>query len=200
MNLSSSMFRPIAGRRRAICGLLGTLAFATLASGCSPEFNWRETRSEEHRFMVLLPARPATMSREIDLEGRRVQMTMTGARVDQAMFTVGAIQLEAPDAELGGERARALAAMRVAMLRNIGAEPRSGDSVRVGRVDGAGASRGAVDGFLLQASGRVAGNAVVMQAIFVGERDRLWQAVAITPPAQAEQARTMLDSFRVMLP
>jgi hypothetical protein len=24
--------------------------------------------------------------------------------------------------------------------------------------------------------------------------------VAITPPAQAEQARTMLDSFRVMLP
>ena len=150
--------------------------------------------------MVLLPARPATMSREIDLEGRRVQMTMTGARVDQAMFTVGAIQLAAPDAGLDDERVRALAAMQVAMLRNIGAEPRSGDSVRVGRVDGAGASRGAVEGLLIQASGRVAGNAVVMQAIFVGERDRLWQAVAITPPAQAEQARTMLDSFRVMLP
>jgi hypothetical protein len=39
-----------------------------------------------------------------------------------------------------------------------------------------------------------------MQAIFAGDRDRLWQAVAITPPAQAEQARTMLDSFRVLGP
>ena len=113
MNLSSSMFRPIAGRRRAICGLLGTLAFATLVSGCSPEFNWRETRSDEQRFIVLLPARPATMSREIDLEGRRVQMTMTGARVHQAMFTVGAIQLAAPDAGLDDERVRRVEDLRV---------------------------------------------------------------------------------------
>jgi hypothetical protein len=194
------MFRRIAGRRRAIRGLLGTLAFVALGSGCSPEFNWRETRSEDHRFMVLLPARPATLTREIDLEGQRVQMTMIGARVDRALFTVGAVQLEVPEVGLGAARARALEAMRVAMLRNIGAEPQSGMPVRVGVVDSAGATRGALEAISVQASGRAAGEAVVMQAIFAGDRDRLWQAVAITTPAQAEQARTMLDSFRVFGP
>ena len=194
------MFRRIAGRRGAIRGLLATLAFVALGSGCSPEFNWRETRSEDHRFSVLLPARPATMSREIDLEGQRVQMTMIGARVDRALFTVGAVQLELPEAELAESRDRALAAMRSAMLRNIGAEPQPGTPVGVAIVDGAGASRGTLEAVSVQASGRAAGESVVMQAIFAGNRDRLWQAVAITAPGQAEQARTMLESFRVLGP
>jgi hypothetical protein len=200
MTLSSSMIRRIAGRRGAIRGLLATLAFVALGSGCSPEFNWRETRSEDHRFIVLFPARPATLSREIDLAGQRVQMTMIGARVDRALFTVGAVQLEVPEAGLGAARAGALEAMRSAMLRNIGAEPQPGAPVRLGVVDSAGASRGAIEAVSVQTNGRVAGEAVVMQAIFAGDRDRLWQAVAITPPAQAEQARTMLDSFRVLGP
>jgi hypothetical protein len=194
------MIQRIAGRRGAIRGLLATLAFVALGSGCSPEFNWRETRSEDHRFIVLLPARPATLSREIDLAGQRVQMTMIGARVDSALFTVGAVQLEVPEAGLASARALSLEAMRSAMLRNIGAEPQPGATVRLGVVDSAGASRGAIEAVSVQTDGRVAGEAVVMQAIFAGDRDRLWQAVAITPPARAEQARTMLDSFRVLGP
>jgi hypothetical protein len=127
-------------------------------------------------------------------------MTMIGARVDSALFTVGAVQLEVPEAELASARAGALEAMRSAMLRNIGAEPQPGAPVRLGVVDSAGASRGAIEAVSVQTNGRVAGEAVVMQAIFAGDRDRLWQAVAITPPARAEQARTMLDSFRVLGP
>jgi hypothetical protein len=228
MSLPSSLFRRTAGRRRAIRGVLGWLVLAGLVAACSPEFNWRETRSPEQGFSVLLPARPASMSREIDLDGLRVVMTMTGARVDRALFTVGAIRLEAPAADPAADRtadraadraadpaadpaadlaadlaathAKALSAMRVAMLHNLGAEPQPGVPVRVGLVDLSGTARGAVDGTAVEARGLMAGEPVVMQAVFVAYREQLWQAVAIVAPAQVSQARTMLDSFRLLVP
>ncbi|MBU6187733.1 MAG: hypothetical protein KGR68_00320 [Betaproteobacteria bacterium] len=199
MSLPSSMFRRIAGRRRAIRGLLGWLALAGLSAACSPEFNWRETRSLEQGFSVLLPGRPASMSREIDLNGLKVDMTMTGARVDRALFTVGTVRLEAaPD--MAATHAKALSAMRVAMLRNLGAEPQPGVPVRVGLVDLSGTAKGAVDAIAVEARGQVTGEPVIMQAVFVAHREQLWQAVAIVAPAQAQQARTMLDSFRLLVP
>lgn len=199
MSLPSSMFRRIAGRRRAIRGLLGWLALAGLLAACSPEFNWRETRSLEQGFSVLLPGRPASMSREIDLDGLKVDMTMTGARVDRALFTVGVVRLEAaPD--MAATHAKALSAMRVAMLRNLGAEPQPGVPIPVGLFDLSGTSKGAVDAIAVEARGQLTGEPVVMQAVFVAYREQLWQAVAIVAPAQAQQARTMLDSFRLLVP
>lgn len=208
MSLPSSLFRRTAGRRRAIRGVLGWLVLAGLVAACSPEFNWRETRSPEQGFSVLLPARPASMSREIDLDGLRVDMTMTGARVDRALFTVGAIRLEAraadraadPVADLAATHAKALSAMRVAMLRNLGAEPQPGVPIRVGLLDLSGTAKGAVDAISVEARGLMAGEPVVMQAVFVAYREQLWQAVAIVAPAQVSQARTMLDSFRLLVP
>jgi hypothetical protein len=212
MSLPSSLFRRTAGRRRAIRGVLGWLVLAGLVAACSPEFNWRETRSPEQGFSVLLPARPASMSREIDLDGLRVDMTMTGARVDRALFTVGAIRLEAraadraadpaadPAADLAATHAKALSAMRVAMLRNLGAEPQPGVPIRVGLLDLSGTAKGAVDAISVEARGLMAGEPVVMQAVFVAYREQLWQAVAIVAPAQVSQARTMLDSFRLLVP
>ena len=208
MSLPSSLFRRTAGRRRAIRGVLGWLVLAGLVAACSPEFNWRETRSPEQGFSVLLPARPASMSREIDLDGLRVDMTMTGARVDRALFTVGAVRLEAraadraadPAADLAATHAKALSAMRVAMLRNLGAEPQPGVPIRVGLLDLSGTAKGAVDAISVEARGLMAGEPVVMQAVFVAYREQLWQAVAIVAPAQVSQARTMLDSFRLLVP
>ena len=139
------------------------------------------------------------MSREIDLDGLKVDMTMTGARVDRALFTVGVVRLEAaPD--MAATHAKALSAMRVAMLRNLGAEPQPGVPIRVGLFDLSGTSKGAVDAIAVDARGRVTGEPVVMQAVFVAYREQLWQAVAIVAPAQAQQARTMLDSFRLLVP
>jgi hypothetical protein len=204
MSLPSSLFRRTAGRRRAIRGVLGWLVLAGLVAACSPEFNWRETRSLEQGFSVLLPARPASMSREIDLDGLKVDMTMTGARVDRALFTVGTARLEAraadPAADLAATHAKALSAMRVAMLRNLGAEPQPGVPIRVGLLDLSGTSKGAVDAMSVEARGLMAGEPVVMQAVFVAYREQLWQAVAIVAPAQVSQGRTMLDSFRLLVP
>jgi len=200
MSLSSSIAWRIAGRRRAIRGLVGWLVLSGAVVACSPEFNWRETRDPEQGFVVLLPGRPAAMTREIDLEGLRVDMTMTGARVDRAMFTVGAIRLDGAAPDLVAVRDRARAAMQVAMLRNIGAAQTPGGPARVGIVDAAGAPRGLIDAVAVDATGKVGADPVVMQALFVAYREQLWQVVAITPPDKAAQARTMIESFRILAP
>lgn len=93
------------------------LAVACLALvACSPKYNWRDYASPDAGYRVTFPAKPSSATRNIDLDGMRVTMTMTAAEVDGATFAVGSA--EAPDAA----RARAaLDAMKRALLRNIGA-------------------------------------------------------------------------------
>lgn len=169
---------------------------AISGAGCAPAFNWRDVRSVEHGFSVLLPARVASMTRTIDLDGQSVDMTLTGARAEQCLFSVGAARLLSDEASL---RAQALAAMQTAMLRNLGAEGSpEARTVTLERTDAAGAPVGRVEAIRVQAPGRLAGQAVVLQAIFVGRGARIWQAVAITPPALVAEGQTMLDAFRII--
>ena len=161
----------------------------------SPAFNWREVRDAESGYAVLLPAKPASMTREIDLDGMRVSMTMTGARTEQCLFSVAVASLGADDEKL---RQHALVAMRTAMLRNVGAMPVEPGAGTVMRVDASGATTGRLDAVTIEAAGRVAGDPVILHAVFVAQGDRALQAVAITPPREAAQARTMLDSFRII--
>lgn len=89
-------------------------AVAVLAA-CSPRYDWREVHGSDAPFTVLLPARPASFSRRIDLDGTPVTMTMTAAEVDGATFAVGV-------AELAGamQAPRALESIRIALINNIG--------------------------------------------------------------------------------
>lgn len=91
------------------------LAIGLLGLGaCSPKFDWREVRGDDASFSVMLPAKPARLSREIDLGGTRVNMTMTAAEVDGITFAVGNATL--PDAAAA---TKALLAMKTALVRNI---------------------------------------------------------------------------------
>ncbi len=38
---------------------------AILLAGCAPEYNWREVRSAEQGYLVMLPGKPASMTRRI---------------------------------------------------------------------------------------------------------------------------------------
>lgn len=85
-----------------------------LLAGCSPSLNWRQVQGVDAPFVVLLPAKPATLSRRIDLDGIQVTMSMTAAEVDGVTFAVGSVVL--PDAALAP---KALQAMKLALVRNI---------------------------------------------------------------------------------
>ncbi len=177
------------------CWLLGLTCITALSAACTPTFNWREIRSDSERFVVLLPSRPSSMSREVSLGEFSVRMSMTGARADEAMFTVGAAQLASDDAAL---REQALQAMSVAMLRNIGASDPASRERAVQVLDSGGALRATQSARAIVAPGRVADRPVLMQALFIGRADRVWQVVAITAPGQSDQGQMLLDSFRLI--
>jgi len=170
-------------------------AISLMLAGCSPPYNWREIRPEAQGFAVLMPAKTAEMSREIDLDGLPVTMSMVGARVEASLFTVGVVEL-ARDAI--GQRERALTAMRVGMLRNVTASTTAEREFELPVVDASGRVIARTPALRVEAQGRVGGRPIRMSAVFVARGERLWQAVAIEPDPGGEPSVTMIDSFRLL--
>lgn len=170
---------------------------ALLLGACSPEYNWRELRSAEGGHLVMLPAKPASMTRDIHLEEMPVSMAMQGARVGKTSFTVAVATL--PD-DSEATRAKAVAAMRAGMLRNIAGVEKSVRSVPVPLVDFGGAPVGTLPGTRVDAEGEVKGEPVTMSAGFVARSNRAWQWVVLGPAPDPEQVATFLDSFRLVVP
>ncbi len=186
--------RPARPARRAVAGLLFLPPAAWLA-GCSPEHDWREIRADDAGFRVMLPARPATMTRPINLEGLALDMTMHGAQAREVAYTVGTIVL--PDAS-AATRDRALASMRAAMLRNIGGTERASRAVRVARVDPSGERIGEIDAVEVEATGRMRERDAALIARFVGLGAQAWQAVVLGPSPDREQAALFLESLKIV--
>lgn len=63
-----------------------------LLAGCTPGHDWREVRNSDAAFVVLMPAKPSTLTRQIDLDGVKVSMTMTAAEIDTVTYAVGSVE------------------------------------------------------------------------------------------------------------
>lgn len=160
--------------------LIPLLAF--LLAACSPTYNWRDYQSAEAKFSVQFPAKPSNHTRSVDLNGVKVDMTMTAADVEGAMFAVGSATL--PDA---GGAAAALQAMKSAMVRNIGGTV----------VSEAAASAGAGQSISIQASGTRNGQPVKLSGRFESRGARIYQAVVIAPPTlSTENVDQFIQSFK----
>ena len=187
-------WRPARAGRRAALGALLAPPLAWLA-GCSPEHDWREIRADEQGFLVMLPAKPARMTRPINLEGLTVDMAMVGAQAREVAYTVGAVVL--PD---GGDatRAKVLGSMRTAMVRNIGGSVRAERAVEVLRVDAAGQRTGTVAGTEIEVEGRMRDREATMVARFVAHGAQAWQAVVLGPRPDRELAALFLESLKLI--
>lgn len=168
---------------------------AFLLAACAPEYNWREVRALEHGYQVMLPGKPAAMTRRILLGEVEVSMSMQGARAGENAFTVAVAEL--PDAQ-AATRLAAQAAMRAGMLRNIAGTERSAQPVTVQVVDASGAALGREQALRIEADGSAQGQPVRMLAGFTARGSRAWQWVVLGPQPDPEQARTFLDSFRLV--
>lgn len=180
--------------RRAMLGaLLAPPAWALL--GCSPEHDWREIRPDEGAFMVTLPAKPAKLTRPINLEGLKLDMTMHGAQVREVAYTVGTVVLPSADDAM---RERALASMQTAMVRNIGATVRASRPVQLARVDAAGQRIGAAPGIEIEALGTMRGREALLIARFVAIGAQAWQAVVLGERVDREHAALFLESLKLV--
>lgn len=176
---------------------MGALLAPPLAwlAGCSPEHDWREIRAEDQGYLVMLPAKPAKMNRSISLEDLKVEMAMAGAQARDVAYTVGTVVL--PDGT-DATRAKALGAMRTAMVRNIGGTIRAERTVKIVRVDAGGQRTGTVDGLEIEAEGRMRDRAATLIARFVAIGPQAWQAVVLGPEPDREHATLFLESLKLM--
>lgn len=169
--------------------ILATWWVAAVAAGCSPHFNWREYTSKDASYQVLFPDKPATASRDIDLDGMKTKMTMTAAEIDDSVFVVG--RAEATDAAAAGP---ALLAMQAGLVRNIGGTvTRSASSVATNDAG----TRIRRD---ITATGQRSGKPVLLVAHFEARGRSLYQVVVVGPAAalQPEQTEQFISSFKAL--
>jgi hypothetical protein len=158
--------------------LLLTLLAAVALAACSPKFNWRDYRSPDAPFAVMFPDKPDTHTRDIDLNGLKVKMTMTAVQIDGAMFAVGTG--EAPDA---AQAQAALDAMKIALVKNIGATVTK--ETRTAGID-------------IEATGVSAGKPMQLVGRFVARDKRFYQVIVMGPKADMspEQTEMFMSSFK----
>lgn len=158
------------------------IACAVFLAACSPKFDWREVRGSNPPFVVLLPAKPASHTRSINLGGSEVSMTMTAADVDGVTFAVGTAEMPDP-----AKAQESLAAMKTALVRNINGTVRKETSSAPGtapitlEIEATGAESRVLFGRFV-ANGRN-----VYQVIAVGKESAL----------PREAAETFLTSFKL---
>lgn len=163
-------------RRMRLQRLVPACLVLSLAAGCSPTYNWRDYTSSDGAFRVLFPAKPATQTRNIDLGGIKVDMTMTAAEVEGTTFAVGTAL--APDA---ASAQATLPAMRQALLRNIGATAALAPD---GKLD-------------VDAVGKGNSGPVRLVGRFVAKGARVYQVIVVGKPGAMppEHTQQFLTSF-----
>lgn len=171
---------------------LTALACALPLAACSPKFDWREIKSAEGGFAVLMPDKPQTVTREIPFDGRPITMTIVSTGVGPTLFAAGVARLPA-DAVTPEHIDATLAQFRDGLVHNI-----AGRTTRVAPIAlpaAAAAGHTVRAGQLVEARGRVGkdGRPGQLAARFHVVDDRLYQVVAIG--ADGELTDDALDTF-----
>lgn len=89
-----------------------------MLAACTPKMDWRDVRQENAGWQATFPGKPVTVSRKLAPHNTHasVTLTLTSARIDDAMYAVGWIN----DAKPGISKS-----LQEAMLANIEAKPES---------------------------------------------------------------------------
>ena len=157
------------------------LVLAASLSACSPQYDWRDYRSNDAPYAVLFPGKPASQTRTIKLDQLDVSMTMTAAEVDGVIFAVGSAQV--PDA---AQAPAAVEAMKTALVKNIGATITSSKTRAAGTLD-------------VEASGSRNGEPMRLIGRFIAKDKRIYQVVVMGRSKNMVQdtVETYLSSFKL---
>ncbi|MFZ6757301.1 hypothetical protein ACO0K9_08765 [Undibacterium sp. Ji50W] len=90
------------------------LSAAIGLAACSPRFDWRETRSNDAPFSILMPGKALSDTKSMQLEGVDVKMTMLAGEAGGVSFAVGSTKL----ADVG-HAGLIMEAMKKGMVRNV---------------------------------------------------------------------------------
>lgn len=162
------------------------IAAAFALTACSPKFDWREIHNEAAPYIVALPSKPATLVRNIDLNGIPVSMTMVASEVDGVTFAVGSAEL--PDAMLAQV---SLSAMKTAMLNNISGTVKEEKTLMIPSSRSGKGSLVVTEIEALGSSGDTSSR--ILFARFVAKEKRVYQLIATGP--EKTLTRDLADTF-----
>lgn len=177
--------------RRPILATLLTLVLSFFLASCSPTYDWREIHGKEAPYVALMPGKPVTHTRTVNLNGIDVAMTLTATEVEDVVFAVGSASLT--DA---GQAAFALEAMKTALVNNINGTVRSEK-----RLPSLG--QPPVPGLQLEAAGTPVASSEkkphLLLARLMAKDQRVYQVLVLGPEARVvrEQADTFFSGFEV---
>ncbi|WP_426194203.1 hypothetical protein [Massilia sp. DWR3-1-1] len=169
--------------------LLLALAVSLTILACSAANNLRDYSSPDAPYRIMFPDKPSVHKRTIDLDGLKVEMTMTAVDRDGTMYAVGSA--EAPDA---ARASAALGAMKTALVRNIGATvTREKASAQSSSASG---QRAALD---VEASGTRNGAPIKLIGHFEAREKRFYQVIVMgkEQAMPAEQVEQFMSSFKL---
>ena len=167
-----------------------TAVISALVSACSPKFDWRDVRDGISPFTILMPDKPAKLSREIQMGQEKITMNMTAAQIDHVNFAVGAAKLT--DA---AQTEAMLATIKNALLLNL-AGRMIHEKNSVANIDG---KITLTDDFdAVSAKQDPSGSHTRMTGKLVGRDGWVFQVLVVGPENEInnEAAETFLSSFK----
>lgn len=180
-------------RHSLIKSLLLPVLAASLLAACSPSYNWRDYSSQDAPFHVMFPDKPDVHKRKIDINGLPVEMTMTAVDLEGTTFAVGSA--EAPDA---AKAQAALDAMKVALVRNIGATIIQEKTTAVASAGPSGnTQRATID---IEATGVRNGTPMKLVGHFEARDKRFYQVIVMgkEKAMSPEQVDQFMSSFKLL--
>jgi len=168
---------------RSVCLLIALLC------ACSPTLDWRQVRPVGLDLEAMFPCRPATMSREVTLAQRRVEMAMHACAAGGSTYAVGAAALEdVRDVEA------ALTSLREAAAHNLSVSAAEARAIQVpGMTPHEACARLTLTGT------RPDGTAVVEHLAVFARGARVYQAMVVGDRPDVDAVSTFFDGLKVGL-
>jgi hypothetical protein len=192
---SRRLARPPGSQVTTVRTLIATgaciLAVVGGLAACSPIYDWRTVMNNDNGYAVDLPAKPSNDSREVNIGGTPMQMSMQTAEAGKAVFAIGTVMLptDAPKTQQ-----TALDFLRDGLARNVGAAP-DAHTVEIPLAAG-----GQVPGLEMTLSGK-AGEEKETRTIYarlVVHGKHVYQAAIIaSQPLPQDQVDQFFQSFRL---
>ncbi|SIQ92477.1 hypothetical protein SAMN05880566_1074 [Janthinobacterium sp. TND4EL3] len=173
-------------KKTSLACVLATLAVAGILSACSPKFDWRDYRSPDAQFTALFPSKPAVLTREIDLDGKKVSLTMTASEIDGNTFAIGSAVLDSVE-----QAQAALPAMKTALLKNINGVVRS--EKLASAASSTATSSHQRSSLSIEATGTQQGKPVLLVGRFVAQDKHIFQIIILGE--ESKLSRDTIDTF-----
>ena len=178
----SRHLQPVATGRT---GVPAALALLAVLVACSPALDWREVRPDGSEAVVLMPCKPASHARRVELAGSEFTWTLHACQAMGMTWGFGFAALDDP-----ARVDDVLRELQRSALSHIGASDGDPMPLQVdGATPGARAARLSVQGRLPD------GRAVQQQVAFFVRGTRVYQASVVGTVVLAEEAQTFFDSL-----